>query len=95
MSSFESGKKEIPFFSVPDSNKIDDYFPFRHLSSYIKSCSCRFKNKHELLLLCGYAKNSYDKFRTHQEQWNDLKRCIPRKYLSVIKADLQEIQAAV
>jgi hypothetical protein len=87
---------EIPVLSVPDINESSNYIPFRNTSAYLKAKSTSFKDTHELLALCGYSrKSSYGKFLRHQSEWNSLKRNIPLKYLLVIGADLQEIDAAV
>jgi len=96
VSLYLSHKQEIPFLSVPDRDKISDYIPFRNTSSYLRAKSGRFKDLHQLLALCGYSrKSSYNKFLRHQSEWNALKPNIPLKYLSVIRADLQEMQGTV
>jgi hypothetical protein len=90
-----SEMKEISFFSVPDINKADDYVPFRNVRIYIKSCSEKFRNKHELLLKVGYSKKSYSKFCNRESDWLSLRRNIPLKYLFAIGAELQQIEVEV
>ena len=89
-------KQEIPLFSVPDANTISSYVPFRRTSFYLKKQSSTFRDIRKLLALCGYSSgSSYGKFLRHQREWHDLKRNIPLKYLTVIGAVLEEIQATV
>ena len=71
MSGFSSNNREIPFFSVPGRNRIESYVPFRNASRYLKAKSSRLRYTHELLSLCGYGRNSYGKFLSHQSYWNE------------------------
>jgi hypothetical protein len=85
--------KESPIFSVDSSiNKVEEYIPFRHTKAYIKSCADKYRNKHELLLLVGYGKNSYSKFCNREADWLSFQRSIPLKYLSAIGAELSQIE---
>ena len=60
MSGFSSNNREIPFFSVPDRNRIENYVPFRNASRYLKAKSSRFRDTHELLALPGYSRKKQE-----------------------------------
>ncbi len=86
--------KELPPFSASECKSISDYIPFRQTSHYLKARSGPFTDTHELLALCGYSRrSSYGKFVRHQFEWNRLKRNIPLRYLSVIGAEREQVEA--
>jgi len=88
--------KEIPMFSVQQINKVEDYVRFRHCKVYLKSKSDECKDKNALRVECGYSlKNSFNKFRIHRKEWDNLERKNPLKYLSEIGVDLDTLKFTV
>ena len=88
--------KEIPFFSAQQINRVEDYVRFHHCKAYLRSKSDVCTNEKGLMVECGYSiKNSLNKFRHHRNEWNDLERRIPLKYLSAISVDLDTLNFAL
>ncbi|MGD0724349.1 MAG: hypothetical protein ABSB63_02175 [Spirochaetia bacterium] len=88
--------KEIPFFSVQQINRVEDYVRFRHCKAYLKGKSDECKDENVLRVECGYSlKNSVIKFRHHRKEWDNLERKIPLKYLSEIGVDLDTLKFTV
>lgn len=84
--------QEIPFFSIRSVNKVEDYERFRHCKAYLKIRSGEYTNEKGLMVECGYSvKNSLNKFRHHRNEWNDLARRIPLKYLSAIGVEMETL----
>jgi hypothetical protein len=88
--------REVPFFSVREINRVEDYERFRHCKAYLKSKSNERADENVLRVECGYSlKNSINKFRIHRKEWGDLERRIPLKYLSAIGVDLETLNFAL
>jgi len=95
-----SAQRVIPFFSVLEINEIKDFQRFHNTRKYIKELSAaipdRLRPYPELVALkqrSGYAK--LDKFQLHRQEWDDLRRKVPLKYLEGIGADLENIRRSV
>lgn len=95
-----SAQKVIPFFSVRKINEISGFKRFRNTREYIRGLSSaipdRLRPYPELVALkqwSGYAK--LDKFRIHRQEWDDLRRRVPLKYLEAIGADLEYVRRSV
>ncbi len=93
-------KKTIKQFSARDINKLDDYERFRNVKAYLlqKSgpISRAYADKAEVWELAesvGYKK--YNKFLNHRQQWHDLTRKIPVKYLDAIDVDYEILDCTV
>jgi hypothetical protein len=85
--------REIPFFSVREINKVEDYKRFLHCKTYVSSKSAERTDEKTLMAECGYSvKNSLNKFRIHRNEWNNLERRIPLKYLSAIEVEIETLK---
>ena len=87
--------KEIPFFSVQQTNRVEGYVRFRHTRAYFRQRSVDHGDEKDLLLACGYSLRSLNKFRSHRKAWNDLSRKIPLKYADGIGIDLDIMNTAL
>lgn len=70
------------FFTPVKINRIEDYSRFRNTRAYIQHLSSRFESTEELMEKSGYAKP--EKFKKHREEFDNLERWVPLKYLDAI-----------
>jgi len=76
--------KEIPFFSVP-SVYAKNYHRFRNVKAYLNGLLNAYHFGIDTLMeISGYRKKQ--KFIDHQDDWHELSRKIPLKYLDEIGA---------
>ena len=72
-------------FTPVEINRIEDYTRFRNTKAYIRQLSSRFESTEELMKKSGYAK--FEKFKKHREEFDNLDRWVPLKYLDAIGAN--------
>ena len=92
MDKFEEGSDSqlnLTLFSNPQ-NKVEDYVYCSHIKNYLLlQHQNSGKDIKKIAAASGYA--NIDKFKKHLEEWQALKRPIPKKYLEAINADTETL----
>jgi len=80
----------LSFFTPGKINRIEDYTRFRNTRTYINRLSSTVETTEVLMKKSGYSK--LNKFKKHREEFDNLDRWVPLKYLNAIKINLATLK---